>query len=153
LLVAIGFVVVVTGILLLVAFLTQEKLDPADLYPEPKPESDPFEQLAVLITPQELGVKAKAKKKSPDPYIPAASYTSRQANRILRTAKSLGDDDKQCFDQFITTYQDTLFEHCLANELAEDTEGGCEQMAYQYSIHTAVIEAALKNCIEYKPVQ
>jgi hypothetical protein len=140
----------VAAILVAVTLLLREPDGDAPLYPETEPEVDPFEQLAVLITPQELAVKARVKKRSPDPYIPAPQYTGQQAKKILETAKSLQDEDKQCFDQFIKDYQDSLFEHCRANELGDYSEGGCEQVAYKFSIHTGVVEEALKQCIGEK---
>lgn len=145
-----GGIAAVVMIVFLIALLLRDRPDNAELYPRPEPEVDPFEQLAVLITPQELAVKARAKKRSPDPYIPAPGYTDKQVKKILQTAKSLQGENKLCFDQFIKNYQDELFEHCQDNELGEDSEGGCEQVAYEYSIHTGVVEEALKRCIEEK---
>lgn len=137
----------VAAILVAATLLLQKPDGAAPHYSEPEPEVDPFEQLAVLITPQELAIKARARKRSPDPYIPSPQYTGQQAKKIMQTAKSLQGNDKQCFDQFIKNYQNSLFEHCRANELGEYSEGGCEQVAYKFSIHTGVVEEALKQCM------
>lgn len=148
LLTVVGSVVALAVILSAIVLLTQEKPSDADLYPAPKPEVDPFERLAVLITPQELAIKARAKKKSPDPYIPAPSYSDRQVEKIMQSVRAQKAEKKECFDRFLKNYQETLFKHCQENNLAENTEGGCERLAYQYSIHIGVVEEALKSCAE-----
>lgn len=101
-----------------------------------------------FVTPQELAVKAKTRKQGPDPYIAVGTYSEQQADRILRKAKSLRDGERECFDRFIKEYQDRLFEHCRKNELGLYAEGGCEQTAYQYSLHTRVIEKAINHCVK-----
>lgn len=148
-LVALGVVATLAVVAFGIVLLTREQ--PAPIEPVAKTavkeeEKDPFEQLAVLITPQELAVKARAKKKSPDPYIPATSYPEKQNRRIIDRAKALQGEAKACFDGFIKQYQDTLYHHCLENDLAGDAEDGCRKSAYQFSIHTRVVEEALKSC-------
>ncbi len=144
-------VAVVFAVTLIAGLLLWLQYDePEGKYADPvvRPKADPLAPLDIVSTPLELEIKAQSKERGPDPYLPTSFYTKEQHERIIGRAKQLENENKVCFEKFISKYQDTLFQHCQKHSLGEDAEGGCESLAYKYSIHTRVVEEALISCLK-----
>ncbi len=130
----------------LLIWLTQDRPVVVDRQPKAGPERDPLEPREILTTPFEMEFKGMKKTEGPDPYLPPSFYTAEQRRKIIGDVKALTTPQKNCFNEFIKDYQDTTFKHCQEHDLGRDADGGCEQIAYKYSIHLRVIDEALKNC-------
>jgi hypothetical protein len=81
-----------------------------------------------------------------DPTIPLRDYKPGEEARISDTYSTLRGPEKDCAARFIRSYQDSLFAYCEATDGGAGIGGGCPHVAYAWSIHTRVIEAALESC-------
>ena len=81
-----------------------------------------------------------------NPLIPRGEYTEKQSQQILDEVNSLNDESKVCSDEFISTYQNNLFKYCEETGGGKNIGGGCDHVAYAWSITTSVLESAVVAC-------
>ena len=81
-----------------------------------------------------------------DPAIQQGDYSKNQRDSIRKLVNSLKKSDSKCVRKFKKDYQKSLFDYCEANGNGKLVGGGCEHVAYAWSLHTAVTIEALKNC-------
>ena len=81
-----------------------------------------------------------------DPKIHNRKFSD-EDNQIIHTkVNSLVGQEKECLNIFINDYQKSLYEYCEATDGGDDIGGGCNHVAYAWSITSSVLEAGLSSC-------
>ncbi|STQ90792.1 hypothetical protein [Iodobacter fluviatilis] len=80
------------------------------------------------------------------PEIPREKYTPERTMEIINESNATTGKVKECKNKFFAEYQESLYKHCVATNGGKEIGGGCEHVAYAYSIHERVIELALQKC-------
>ena len=64
---------------------------------------------------------------------------------LLEIVNSLKGEDKVCFDNFLSEYQNKVYEHCEQEGYAKNIGGGCSHIV-GYSLSNALFLKALESC-------
>ena len=81
-----------------------------------------------------------------DPTIQRGDFTTEERDKIIEQVNSLKKKDSICVRKFYRSYQKSLFDYCEANGNGRNVGGGCEHIAYAWSLHSAVTVQAFKHC-------
>jgi hypothetical protein len=81
-----------------------------------------------------------------DPTIPRGTYTAEQEAEVLAKFNSMQGERKRCGNEYVRAYQKSLFDYCVATDGGKNIGGGCDHVAYAWSIHARVLELALERC-------
>ncbi|WIV98334.1 hypothetical protein [Kinneretia aquatilis] len=81
-----------------------------------------------------------------NPAIPRGKYTPERQMEIINEANAATGKIQKCINEYIASYQESLLKHCVATDGGKGIGGGCEHVAYAYSVHERVIELALQRC-------
>lgn len=93
-----------------------------------------------------LFVSACTSSEIEDPAIPIVKYSEEFRDKNRERVNSLKGEDKDCVNNFVKSYQESLLEYCELTNGGENIGGGCAHVAYAWSIHTEVLVRALNQC-------
>ena len=81
-----------------------------------------------------------------DPTVARPKYSKEHQTELIRRYNSAPENKKPCLSEYIRNYQGSLFKYCVATDGGKNIGGGCDHVAYAYSIHEGVLELALEKC-------
>lgn len=81
----------------------------------------------------------------PNPWVEYQQYSAEQQEAITATFEALEDDARHCLRVALDEYREQVFAHCQQAGYGRSVGGGCHHMVGQ-SVHTAVLEKAMKTC-------
>ena len=90
---------------------------------------------------------------SVDPTIPTGNYTPEREDEVRAQFNSMQGDLKQCGYTYIRDYQKSLYEYCTSTDGGKGIGGGCDHVAYAWSIHTRILELAFEHCSTASPTR
>jgi len=103
--------------------------------------------LVTALVAQLFGSASAQKAATPvDPRIPKGSYTSEQEAEVLAQFNAMQGLQKDCGDAYTRAYQESLYKYCVATDGGKNIGGGCDHVAYAWSLHTKVLELAFEHC-------
>ena len=76
----------------------------------------------------------------------SAIHTNEHDDRVLAEFNAQIGAVRECADSFVKDYQDSLFKQCEATHAGDSIGGGCDHVAYAWSITFELLERSNKHC-------
>ncbi len=77
---------------------------------------------------------------------PVVTHTNEHDERVIAEFNAQIGSERVCANAYVKDYQDSLFEHCEATHGGDNIGGGCDHVAYAWSITTELLERSIQHC-------